>query len=353
MGSRRAFLAGLAALAAPLPSWADAGNPLWLACAREADGGHALFGLGAEGADTFRLPLPARGHAGAAHPARPEAVVFARRPGTWALVLDCGSGALLRRLTPPVGMQFNGHGAFAADGTRLYTVEQRAADSQGFLGLWDSDYRRIGQIETGGIGPHEVLRLSPNASGGDVFVVANGGIATDPTDRTKLNLPTMAPSLAYVEDDRITERVALPEALRFNSIRHLAHEGDTLAFAMQWEGDAALSVPLLGLHRRGAAPLLAEAPGPEQTLMQGYAGSVAISGHEVAITSPRGGRMHRFSLTGAFLGVTTRADVCGLAPCEGGFLTTDGGGGILRVEGGIARPLGLRPRAWDNHVVTL
>ena len=45
MASRRGFLAGLAALALPLPSWADAGNPRWLACAREADGGHALFGL--------------------------------------------------------------------------------------------------------------------------------------------------------------------------------------------------------------------------------------------------------------------------------------------------------------------
>lgn len=348
MGSRRAFLAGLAALAAPLPSWADAGSPRWLACAREADGGYALFGLDASGADTFRLALPARGHAGAAHPSRPEAVVFARRPGAWALVLDCGSGALLRQLTPPEGMQFNGHGAFTEDGTRLYTVEQRASDSQGFLGLWDSEYRRIGQIETGGIGPHEVLRLP-----GDVFAVANGGIATDPTDRTKLNLPDMAPSLAYLESDRIAEQVALPADLHFNSIRHLAHAEDTLAFAMQWEGDPAMTVPLLGLHRRGAAPVLASAPGPEQALMQGYAGSVAVSGREVAITSPRGGRMHRFSLTGAFLGATTRADVCGLAPCEGGFVTTDGGGGILRVEGGTARPLGLRTRAWDNHVVTL
>lgn len=348
MSSRRAFLAGLAALAVPLPSWADAGNPLWLACAREADGGHALFGLAADGADTFRLPLPARGHAGAAHPSRPEAVVFARRPGAWALVLDCGSGALLRQLTPPEGMQFNGHGAFTEDGTRLYTVEQRASDSQGFLGLWDSEYRRIGQIETGGIGPHEVLRLP-----GDVFAVANGGIATDPTDRTKLNLPVMAPSLVYVGGDGITEQVALAPDLHFNSIRHLAHGDGTLAFAMQWEGDPAVTVPLLGLHRRGEPPILAAAPAAEQALMQGYAGSVAFSGDEVAITSPRGGRMHRFDRTGAFLGATTRADVCGLAPCEGGFLTTDGGGGILRVEGGAARPLGLRGRAWDNHVVTL
>jgi len=91
MTSRRAFLAGLAAAAVPLPSWADAGSPAWLACAMEPDGGFALFGLALDGSDTFRLPLPTRGHAGAAHPSRPEAVVFARRPGGWALEFHMSS----------------------------------------------------------------------------------------------------------------------------------------------------------------------------------------------------------------------------------------------------------------------
>ncbi len=348
MTSRRAFLAGLMAVAAPKPGWAAAGNPRFLACAREADGGFALFGLGEDGTDRFRLPLPARGHAGAAHPTRPEAVVFARRPGAFALVLDCATGALLRHLTPPEGMQFNGHGAFDTLGNRLYTVEQRASDSTGFLGLWDADYRRLGQIETGGLGPHEVLRLP-----GGTLAVANGGIATDPTDRTKLNLASMAPSLVYLEGDAISETVTLPADLHQNSIRHLAHRGGILAFALQWEGAPDRRVPLLGLHRRGQAPVLASAPDAEQALMQGYAGSVAVSGDEVAISSPRGGRLHRFAASGAFLGATLRADICGLAPCPGGFVTTDGGGGVLRVQAGQAAPLALHPRAWDNHIVTL
>ncbi|MCC0078497.1 MAG: DUF1513 domain-containing protein [Rhodobacter sp.] len=348
MTQRRTFLAGLLASALPAPSWADVGAPRWLACARDRDGAFALYGIAADGADTFRLPLPARGHAGAAHPHRAEAVIFARRPGSYALVLDCASGAALRQLSPPDGMQFNGHGAFTEDGRTLYTVEQRAADSVGFLGLWDADYRRLGQIETGGIGPHEMLRLP-----GDGLVVANGGIATAPDDRTKLNVPEMAPNLSYIDGDSITETVALPPDLHFNSIRHLAHGAGVTAFAMQWEGDDRPQVPLLGLHRRGEAPLLVGAPAAEQARMQGYAASCAYSGGEFAVTSPRGNRLHRFAPDGRFLGATERSDVCGLAPCDGGFLTTDGRGGILSVQDGVARALGLRDRAWDNHVVTL
>lgn len=348
MPSRRALLAGLVATALPRPSWAEVGAPRWLACAQEPDRGHALFGLREDGTDAFRLPLPARGHAGAAHPRRAEAVVFARRPGRFALVIDCRDGRRLHHLAPPEGMQFNGHGAFDAAGDLLVTVEQRADDSEGFLGLWDARYRRLGQVPTAGLGPHEVLRLP-----GDVFAVANGGIATDPEDRTKLNLPEMAPSLAYLQDGVLRETVTLPADLHQASIRHLACQGGTLAMALQWEGPADRLVPLLALHRRGEPPRLASAPAPEQALMQGYAGSVAISGDEVAITSPRGGRMHRFAPDGAFLGATLRADICGLAPCPGGFLTTDGLGGVLRIRDGVAQPLALAPRAWDNHLVTL
>jgi len=355
MTTRRHFLAALlAAGAAPTLTWADAGGPAFLACAKEPDGGFALFGVSAAGADTFRIPLPARGHAGAGHPVRPEAVAFARRPGTYALVIDCVAGRVLHRLEPPEGRQFNGHGMFLDGGRWLLTSEQMAETSEGRLGLWDvgAGYRRAGEMASGGIGPHEILPMPDGAT----IAVANGGIATAPDDRTKLNIATMRPNLAYVSTDgTLLERVETGEGLRRNSIRHLAVRGDgLLAFAMQWEG-AGVAPPLLGLHRRGAAWRPAEAPGPEAAAMQGYAGSVAWNGAgtEVAITSPRGGRVHRFDPEGRFLGAVRRADVCGVAPREAGFLLTDGLGGVLSLDGARAAPLGLRGRAWDNHVVTL
>lgn len=356
MTTRRAFLTALlAAGTTPRLGWAEVGNPAYIAAARDPGGTFALFGLTEAGNVTFRVPLPARGHAGAGHPTRAEAVAFARRPGRFALVIDCATGAVLQDLSPPEGRQFNGHGVFVREGAVLLTSEQRAKDSVGLIGLWDVDggYRRIGEFATGGIGPHD-LRLMPD---GATLVVSNGGIATDPTDRTKLNIDTMRPNLSYMDlEGQVLEQVELDRALRQNSIRHLAIRSDGLTgFAMQWEGEADSAMPLLGLHRRGAAPVLAEAPLADELAMQGYAGSVAFSGDgaEIAITSPRGGRMHRFLADGTFLGAVSRADVCGLAPRDGGYLASDGLGGLMAVGKHDTMPLARVDCAWDNHLVAL
>ncbi|HRW14115.1 DUF1513 domain-containing protein [Amaricoccus sp.] len=356
MTTRRGFLAGLlAAGTAPQLGWASVGNPAYLAAAQEPDGGFALFGLRGDGTETFRVPLPARGHAGAGHPRRAEAVAFARRPGAFALVVDCSTGEVRRRLSPPEGRQFNGHGVFAEAGARLFTAEQRSDTSEGAIGIWDVEagYRRLGEVPTQGIGPHD-LRMMPD---GATLVVANGGIATDPTDRTKLNIDTMRPNLAYLGfDGTLLEKVELEAALWRNSIRHLAIRSDGMvAFAMQWEGEEGAAPPLLGLHRRGEPARLAPAPLAHELAMQGYAGSIAFSGDgtEVAVTSPRGGRVHRFSDRGDFLGPISRADVCGLAAHRDGLLASDGLGGLIAIEAGRPRPLARCDRAWDNHIVGL
>lgn len=359
MTTRRGFLAGVTAMtAAALPrlGWADAGDPAFLAAAKDGGGAHVLCGLDAAGAELFRLPLPARGHAAAAHPLRPEAVAFARRPGSYALVIDCARGALLARLSPPEGRQFNGHGAFSADGAVLYTSEVVAEGSAGRLGLWDTEgWRRIGEVATGGLGPHDVKR---RAEGG--LVVANGGIETDPDDRRKLNLATMAPNLAYLSaQGEIEEIVDLPADLHQASIRHLALAADgTVAFAMQWEGDPSEPVPLLGLHRRGAAPVLAAGFDTAFFRMRGYAGSIALDPvtGTLALTSPPGGVVQLCGADAAPLATLTRSDASGVAAGArgaGGFLVTDGHGGISRVEAGLIKPVARRDLAWDNHLIAV
>ncbi len=337
----------------PRLGWADVGSPALLAAARDGAGQHWLHGLSASGESRFRQPLPGRGHAAAAHPSRPEAVAFARRPGTFALVLDCVSGGVLARLTPPEGRQFNGHGAFSADGSRLFTSEVVAEGSQGRIGIWEAaGYRRIGEWDSGGLGPHEVLRLP-----GDLLAVANGGIATDPQDRSKLNIATMRPNLTLLSaEGAVHEQVALAPELSRLSIRHLALAPDgELAFALQWEGDPAEPVPLLGLHRPGGATRLLPADPFEALPLKGYAGSVAFSGDGamVAITSPVGGALLICDRAGAVLALHRRGDICGLAPAPDGFLATDGAGVVWHVDAQGLRPLARGALAWDNHLVPL
>ncbi len=357
MATRRRFLTSLlAASALPTLSWADAGNPRYLAAAREPDGGYALFGLGEDGQDRFRVPLPARGHAAAGHPHRPLAVAFARRPGTYALVIDCVDGHVLHRLYLPEGRRFNGHGAFSAGGEVLYTSEIDAATGAGVIGLWDTGraFRRTGEWASFGIGPHEIARLP----GSDLLVVANGGIRTALDDgRSKLNLDSMVPNLSYLgAGGGLLDQITLPPDLHQNSIRHLALRRDGLvAFAMQSEDPAALSVPLLGLHRRGESAILAAAPEVLQMRMKGYAGSIAFSGDgaRVALTSPPGGVVSVFDAAGTFQQTLSRADVSGIGPAGQGFVTTDGMGGLCSIAQDGLVPLTAAPRAWDNHLVTL
>lgn len=366
--TRRGFLAGAgtglaAASIAPGASWAEIGGPAYLAAARNTSGGYRLVGLDSVGERLFDLPLPDRGHAAAAHPARAEAVFFARRPGTFALVVDCGAGRVAAALTSPPGRHFYGHGAFSADGGTLYTCENDCETGEGRIGVWDAadGYSRLGSVASGGIGPHEVV-LAPD---GATLAVANGGIRTHPaTGREKLNIPTMAPNLTYLRarDGARIATVEPPAELRLNSLRHLAVAPDGLvAIAAQWQGAPEDGVPLLALHRPGAPALaFAEADPLFLRAMRGYAGSIAFdgAGRRAAITGPRGGLLMAWDADGAPAGEWHRADVCGVAPAErdrgGGWTATDGLGGVTRLGANldVQRSTGNR-LAWDNHLVAI
>lgn len=350
MATRRAFLAGLAAAGLPRLAWADAGNPSYLAAGKVGDD-HVLHGLSDVGASLFHIPLPARGHAAAAHPTRAEAVAFARRPGTYALVLDCALGVVRHRLTPPQGRQFNGHGAYSADGGLLMTSEVVAEGSAGRIGLWETArYTRIGEWASGGIGPHD-LRVMPDGR----TIVANGGIETDPNDRTKLNIPAMRPNLTLLSaEGMVLDQVDLP-GLHRNSIRHLALAGDAIAFAMQWEGDPAEAVPLLGLWTPGQTPVLADLPLDAALAMHGYAGSLAISGDGglIALTSSKGGAAIVYDGAGKYLATHHRADLSGAAPRASDLMLSDGQGALWACDATGLAPLSRTDVAWDNHLVAL
>ncbi|NRB34714.1 MAG: DUF1513 domain-containing protein [Rhodobacteraceae bacterium] len=358
MSTRRGFMAGLLATGlAPQISWADAGRPRFLSAAREENGQYVLCGLSELGEILFKLPLPDRGHAAASHPSRPEAVCFARRPGRFAFVIDCMTGEKIAQMDAPEGRHFYGHGVYSADGAWLYTTENDYDAARGVVGVWDvkNGYRRAKEVASGGIGPHDIKRLS----GTDILVVANGGIETHPdSGRTKLNLAMMQPNLSYLDHTgAILEHAELPKDMRLGSIRHMAVCPDgVVAFGLQWQGDPAEVFPLVGVHRRGRDMKMFPTTKFQGSQLQGYVGSIAVNatGTHIAATSPRGGIFATYEInSGTCREIRSFKDVCGVAGSGNSFVLTSGSGEIRHIKTGKPGNSHVGNPSWDNHLISV
>lgn len=361
--SRRSLLVGallgVAASALRAGQARGAAGALFVGCRTDAAGQDHLTAFDAAGAPRFELPLPARGHGIAFHPHQPQGVLFARRPGRFAVVFDYAEGVALRRFDAAEGRHFYGHGTFSPDGRWLFSTENAYASGDGVLGVRDAadGYRLVDELPGGGIGPHDVGLLPDRTT----LVTAVGGIRTHPAyDRAKLNLDTMEPAVASIEaaSGRVLDRVTLAPHLHQASIRHLDVAADgRVAIGMQYEGGKQDRVPLVGLWQDGAVRLF-EAPEPVRRRMRQYVGSVRFdaSGRLVAASCPRGGLVTIWDAdTGTLVRTLALPDGCGVAPArEGGcFLLTGLGGRIVRADvtdGAPGALLGQVDGAWDNHL---
>lgn len=298
----------------------------------------------------FIEDLKSRAHDIAVAPDGRTAIVFARRPGWFALVIDLAVGKARQSIAAIENRHFCGHGFFSADGKLLYATENAFDIETGVIGVYDvaAGYVRIGEFESGGVGPHQAL-LMP---GGETIAVANGGILTHPDyGRRKLNLPTMEPSLTYL-DRRSGEQIEthrLSRDLNQLSIRHMAvDQSGSVWFGCQYEGPATDTVPLIGRHRRGREAALVKIPDKTTRAFRNYIGSVAAnrSGTRIGVTSPRGGVLAIFDISSQEIVATHRhPDICGLAAnSENGFTATSGAGRILGEKSTET------DFAWDNHL---
>ena len=356
MASRRNFLTGIIASSTfPRLSWADAGNPKFLAASKLPNGKYILCGINASGKDVFRIPLPGRGHAASAHPTSPEAVAFARRPGRFALVINCMNGSIIKKLTPPNNIHFYGHGCYVDEGRILITSENRIDTGEGLLGLWDSQsgYKRIGEVSSGGIGPHEIKQL-PNGKG---IMVANGGIRTHPDHgRKKLNLDTMRSNISHITSNFSLDNIfELPKDLYQNSIRHLdISDSGEVAFGTQWQGDPSDTVPLVGLIDLNRKIGLIKLSLAQQLELKGYVGSIAISRNSqaISVTSPRGGVAHIYE-DQVLTQKIWRPDICGTVSNSNSFVLTCGSGLFINLQLNGQNIKIKSNKSWDNHIIAL
>lgn len=359
---RRTLLVHGAAIIAgtllPLHS-ANSASPLrYISAAKRGGDRYCLLVLTADGTIETEVALTARGHDVAISPDERSAIAFARRPGTFAISLDLSGKRPPQTLMARSDRHFYGHGVFSPDGQLLYATENDFDAVRGVLGVYDvaAGYRRIGEFETHGIDPHDIL-LMPD---GVTLCVANGGIETHPdAGRAKLNLDSMRPSLVFI-DRRNGELKARHEpegALHLLSIRHLCIDGNgTVWFGGQWEGGSE-SVPWIVGHARPDKPLaFCEVSAAIGAGLKGYIGSMTSSadGAIVAASAPRAGRVLYFDAAkGVIAGETKMADVCGIAPAHGSEIARTSGEGYLQIST-PSRDDGLLHRlsdiAFDNHM---
>lgn len=312
---RDAMLSVVAGLIVPWQTFAfekqgQQDNDIFLSCRILTNGSYTLACMNAGGHVFWENALPGRGHGFAIRQGTDQFVVFARRPGQYAMVVDVRTGKTIKRLSSITGRHFYGHGVFDRQVKRLYTSENDFERGRGVIGIYDadSDYRRLGELDSGGIGPHEVVMLHHR----DELVVANGGVRTHPDfGRTPLNIDSMRPNVAWLDPSSgvVNNRLELPESRRRLSLRHLAvSDVDRVCVAGQIvsansAGEDDMLEPLVAFSD-GDSQELGIAPDAVQKLMRRYLASVAWLSDPglFVVTAPHAGVVTLWSQTGQFQG---------------------------------------------------
>lgn len=365
---RRTMLVGLGgALSTALLPPAHAASAEHYAAARRApDGSYSAAIFGRDGLDVTAVALPGRGHGLAVCPVRGRCVVFARRPGSFAV------GFSLDRSQPPVmfeapeGRHLYGHGVFSRDGRLLYVTENDFEAGQGVIGVYDAtaSFARIGEFPSYGVGPHDLALLR-----GGTLAVANGGLREHPDiggGRRVLNLDAIETSLVYIDaasGDLLDRHVI--ECGSGISLRHLAVGRDgTVVLGAQIVDGAGFGkdrIPALVYRHRMHSPLRAtHLEGEVELKLAGYVSSIAVdaAGEVAAVTSSRGETVALIEIaSGRVLETLTCNDVSGVASTDvpGSFLVTSGEGAIVGPIGsGLVPTAALRSDwQWDNHAVRI
>lgn len=343
MWQRRAFLkaagAGFVASLLPQRAAALASTELVFASAiQQAQGGFGAVVLTETGKIIQSVELPVRGHDVTYSPITGRAVVFARQPGMFAVVFDPAGREAPITIPSSPGRHFFGHGVFSPDGKLLYATENDFEGTRGVIGIFDvaGGYTRIGEFDTYGIGPHEIILLPD----GKTFAIANGGIETHPDyGRAELNLETMDPSLSFVDSStgHLVGQLRLSSDLHQLSIRHMVVDAQNrIWFGCQYRGENADAPQLIGYATLDGDIRLIELPPTALRGLRNYVGGLAISddGRTILASSPVGGAV--LTIDAASSRAEDLIDLrstCGAAPAPTGFVITNGLGTMTGVAG--------------------
>jgi hypothetical protein len=119
------------------------------------------------------VPVNFLAHAIVPDPVRPGLAAVFEKWGTGACEVDLRAGEVTRAITTADDRQFYGHGAYAPDGSLLYSTETVISDDfRGLIAVRDAqthDY--LGEFPSHGASPHDCLLIDD----GRTMVITNGG----------------------------------------------------------------------------------------------------------------------------------------------------------------------------------
>ena len=367
---RRAWLMQAAVSALAWPGLAPAQAALARPLAERAAQTHVLTawdafqrfwaGSWTPGSHPVGIELPARAHEVLPVTRRlGEALAVARRPGEYLARFDMRRRQVLQWHAMEEDRFLEGHAAFSADGSTLFTTESRADTGQGIIAARDPlTLRKRHEFASGGVGPHALL-LEPQGT----LLAANGGLLTLPeTGRRKLNRMTMDSSLVRIDPATGLVLQSWRLADPFLSVRHIARADDgTIAVALQAEHeDPGLRslAPLLALvgpaGLKPAPTALASSPGVPLRL-DGYAGDVAYlhepdgSAGVFVASAVRAGQLVEWTTGGEMVRTQSLPGVCALASGHGLLLASAAHGAWqARCADAVLRQSTVAIN-WDNH----
>ena len=299
------------------------------------------------------IPLPARGHDVVFAPTQKSGVLFARRPGNFALAFDVPRASEPYVFHAPEGRHFYGHGAFSHDGKLLFAAENDYENAAGKVGIYDATdrYKRAAEFSSFGVGPHEVL-VHPSK---DILIVANGGIETHPDfGRAKLNIPTMRPNLSFIDlsSGDLLEQHHLGQDFHKLSIRHMdVTDHGRIVFGCQNQDGGDRTVPLVGSVTMGDDILLWDVADTSLADFANYVGSVGVSadGATAAVSLPKGNHLALFDVaTGSLKHMQPLKECFGIASDGDGFIATTANGAVTSTSS--ANRAQISDHLLDNHL---
>ncbi len=320
----------------------------------KTDRGFEAIFFRSDGEIVTRYPVPVRLHGGAVKPDGSEVTIFSRRPGEQAYVFSSPNFEMTTAFACPADRRFNGHGCYSPDGQLLFTSENDFANELGVIGIYDTQksYARVGEYESFGIGPHEIIMMSDGVR----LAIANGGIATHPDfPRQKLNIPLMKSNIAYLDcrSGTLLEQIELPDSHQKLSLRHICEGSDgSLWIGGQYEGQGVFR-ELVGFHSKTNSIEFTGLAEDKIGDLHNYVGSVAMSADKktLAVTCPRGNKVIGIDTQDKTIEFSIDLEDCsGAARTAKGFVFSNGSGELHSRTGKITRISRLK---WDNHVTNL